>query len=274
VLARAETFVRDARAESANVKRMKADVGSLVLALTLGSRAAVAQENQDLSSGGLAPPPSLSTEPTTTEPTVTEQQLERADREDAGRGLSFCWVNGEVGYELLGLHTFHDGDLVDGEIVDSSQNGLAFGGALGVRLIFITIGARFRLATFEKSTLWTLNAEGGFRIPIGRLEPYFTFGGGYVSLGSFDTGRAFDDAGGSSSDLSIHGFNLRGSAGLDYFVGRSLSLGANLSGDLLFLSRGRVSGLDANATDLAVYAEDGSSVGGATALMAVVGLHF
>jgi hypothetical protein len=245
-----------------------------ILALTVGARAAAAQENQDLSSGGLAPPPSIEPSPPTTEPTATEQKLERADREDAGRGLSFFWVNGEVGYELLGLRTFSDSDLVDGEIVDSTQNGLTFGGGLGVRLIFITIGARFRLATFEKSTLWTLNAEGGFRIPIGRLEPYFTFGGGYVSHGSFDTGRAFEQAGGSSSDLAIHGFNLRGSAGLDYFVGRSLSVGANLSGDLLFLSRSRVSGLDASATDLSVYGKDGSSIGGATALTAVVGLHF
>ena len=75
--------------------------------------------------------------------------------------------------------------------------------------------------------------------------------------------------------ISVRGFGLRGSAGLDYFVGESVSVGANLSGDLLFLSRPAVDGVQSSAAAPAqVYAEDGSSIGGATALMAVIGLHF
>jgi hypothetical protein len=254
-------------------------------ALASGPALARAQGEGDLNSGGLAPPPAIESEAPQTGPTVTEQELQRADREDSGRGLSFFWVNGEVGYGLLGLQTFHANDLVDAELVESTQNGLVFGAGAGVRLIFLTLGARFRLGTFDKWQLWTLNAELGFRLPFGRLEPYFTFGGGYASLGSFDTGSvggALDDIGVSSDGLDVRGFDLRGGVGIDYFVGRTLSVGANLSGDLLFLSRPRVSGVEASGSGADteaeaaadVYSKDGSSVGGAATLMAVVGLHF
>lgn len=252
----------------------------LALAFLAGSLAfapqlAAAQNNPDLNAGGLAPPPAIEGEGPPPAASTTEQDLERAEREDAGRGLTFIWVNGEVGYEVLGLQTFHSNDLVDSEVVESTQNGLVFGAGLGVRLIVFTIGGRFRLANFDQWQLWTLNAEAGFRIPLGALEPYFTFGGGYASLGSFDTG-SFGGALGESDGPDVSGFNLRGGVGLDYFVGSTLSVGANLSGDLLFLSRPRVSGFTAGTDDdgTAIYASDGSSIGGGATLMAVVGLHF
>ncbi|HEY8942919.1 MAG TPA: hypothetical protein VIM73_01600, partial [Polyangiaceae bacterium] len=251
--------------------------------LALAPAVASAQEQQgDLNTGGLAPPPAIESEAPQTGPTATEQELERAEREDAGRGLSFFWVNGEVGYGLLGLQTFRATDLVDSEIVESTQNGLVFGVGAGVKLIFVSLGARFRMGMFDQWQIWTLNAEGGVRIPFGRLEPYFTLGGGYAAVGSFDerrVGGAFEDMGMSAEDLDVRGFNVRGGVGLDYFVGRIFSVGANLSGDVLFLTRSSVDaagpgGSGSNADAAAIYAEDGSSIGGALTLTAVAGLHF
>jgi hypothetical protein len=193
----------------------------LAAALALVPRLAAAQQSPDLSSGGLAPPPAIEGEGVPPDASTTEQDLERAEREDAGRGLTFFWINGEAGFEVLGLQTFHSNDLVDAQLVKSTQNGLVFGGGLGVRLIFITLGGRFRIGTFEDWQLWTLNAEAGLRIPLGALEPYFTFGGGYAALGSFDT-QSFGGALGTSEGLDISGFNLRGGVGLDYFVGSTL----------------------------------------------------
>lgn len=264
---------------------MRASIALFAAAWFVGPGAAFAQAEPDLSSGGLAPPPAIESETQETGPTFTEQELERADREDAGRGLSFFWLNGEVGYGMLGLHTFHANDLVDAEVVKSTQDGLVFGFGAGVRLVFLTLGGRFRLGTFDEWQLWTLNAELGFRVPLGRLEPNFTFGGGYASLGSFDTGSvsgAIGDIGLTSDGLNVRGFNLRGGVGLDYFVGSSLSVGANLSGDLLFLTRPPVRGVTAGGAAggpeaeaaAEVYSRDGSAVGGAATLMAVVGLHF
>lgn len=254
---------------------MRVPAVALTFAFVFGSQAALAQDNPGMSSGGLAPPPAIEPEPAEAPPTATERELERADREDAGRGLSFVFVNADVGYQLLGLETFSGDGIVDGSAVDTAHHGLALGGSLGVRVIAFSVGAHFRFANFERASFWTLYAEGGFRIPLGRLEPYFTFGGGYASLGGLDTGGALDSAGVRADDISVRGFGLRGSAGLDYFVGESVSVGANLSGDLLFLSRPAVDGVQSSAAAPAqVYAEDGSSIGGATALMAVIGLHF
>ena len=236
----------------------------------------------DLSSGGLAPPPAIDPSSTGYDATATEYQLDQADREDTGRGLEFFWINAEVGVQHLGLQTFHANRLVDAGMVSTTQTGLAAGAGLGVRLIFLTLGGRFRLATFSDYQLWTLNAELGMRIPLGRLEPYFSFAGGYASLGSFDAssfGAAFEQAG-----VDVRGFNVRGGVGLDYYVGKTFSIGGNLSGDLLFLTRPRVdeakfegaAGLDGENAELAaeVYGRDGSSIGGAATAMLVLGLHF
>lgn len=259
---------------------MKAFVALLGAVLCFDPAAAAAQNEPDLSSGGLAPPPAIESETRESDFSLTEQELQRADREDSGRGLSFFWTNAEVGFGVFGLHTLQASDLVDSELVPSTQNGPVLGVGAGARLIFLSVGGRFRLGTFKDWQLWTLGAEVGFRIPLGRIEPYFTFGGGYASLGSF--GAALEPIGASEKALNIHGFNLRGGAGMDYFIGRSVSVGANLSGDFLFLWRSRVPGVtgggsggDPAAESAAeVYGRDGSSVGGATTLMAVVGLHF
>lgn len=247
----------------------------LALAPALAAPRALAQGGNDLNSGGLAPPAPVEAAPPPAAPTQTEQTLTRADREDSGRGLEFAWLNAEIGGQHVGLQALHEDKLVDGELVKSSGTGLAFGAGAGVRLIFLTFGARFRFGNFESWQLWTLNAEAGWRIPLGELEPYFTFGGGYASLGGFDKNSRLAAEGFDPKSLAAHGFDIRGSAGLDYFIGHTLSVGANLSGDLLFLSRSKVEVPQDSASPAAdVYAQDGSGIGAAGTLMAVVGLHF
>jgi hypothetical protein len=246
----------------------------LALPPLLLSSQAFAQDGSGMSSGGLAPPPAVEPAPETTGPTPTEQELTRADKEDSGRGLEFVWLNAEAGFQHLGLQTFHANKLVDAQVVQSTQSGLLLGAGAGVRLIFLTAGARFRLGSFSAWQLWTLDAELGLRIPLGALEPYFTFAGGYARMGSFDASSAF-----STNDINVRGFNLRGAFGLDYYLARSFSLGANLSGDVLFLSRPKVTqqptGNDPQGQAAAqVYAQDGTSIGAGFAVTAVAGLHF
>jgi hypothetical protein len=195
-----------------------------------------------------------------------EKELERADREDSGRGLEWVWVNAEIGGEHLGLQTLKANALVDPSVVKTTQTGLVYGAGLGVRLLVFTAGVRFRLGSFSDWQLWTLGAEGGLRIPLGSLEPYFTVGAGYASLGSFSTSAP------AASKADAKGFNARLGAGIDYYLSSTFSLGANLSGDLLFLSRsGKAS---ASGEEAAVYGKDGSSIGAGATLTAVVGLHF
>ncbi len=227
----------------------------------------------NLESGGLRPPEAVDgAEPApaeTTQPS-TEQQLERADREDAGRGLEWIWLNAEVGVQHLGLQTFKGDALVDPKLVKTTQTGLLYGAGIGARILVFTVGARFRMGTFSDWKLWTLDAEGGFRIPIGKLEPYFTVAAGYASIGSLDSDAP------ASSKASIRGLNARLGAGLDYYLSNTFSIGGNLSGDLLFLSRSKVDGAETSTSgdEATVYAKDGSSIGAGTSLTAVVGLHF
>jgi hypothetical protein len=240
-------------------------------ALAQGPAPAPAQSN--LESGGLRPPEAVDssqqTPPDANAPS-TEKELEQADQEDSGRGLEWIWLNAEVGTQHLGLGTFKADKLVDPKLVKTTQTGLLFGAGIGARILVFTVGARFRLGTFQDWQLWTLDAEGGFRIPIGKLEPYFTVAAGYAALGSFKTDAP------ASSKADVKGFNARLGAGLDYYLSNTFSVGGNLSGDVLFLSRSKVSGAadSASEDEATVYAEDGSSIGAGATLTAVVGLHF
>ncbi|HYP87794.1 MAG TPA: hypothetical protein VEQ59_06565 [Polyangiaceae bacterium] len=234
---------------------------------------APAPAQSNLESGGLRPPEAVDSTPQTppeAQTAATEKELEKADQEDSGRGLEWVWLNAEIGSQHLGLRTFKGDQLVDDSLVKTTQTGVVYGVGAGVRILVFTVGARFRLASFSQWQLWTLGLEGGFHIPLGSLEPYFTVGAGYASLGSFSTSAP------ASSQADVKGFNGRVGAGLDYYLSNTFSLGANLTGDVLFLSRPKVSGASASTTgqEATVYAKDGSSIGAGATLTAVVGLHF
>jgi hypothetical protein len=227
----------------------------------------------NLESGGLRPPEAVDgAAETPAEPgrASPEKELEKADQEDAGRGLEWVWLNAEIGSQHLGLETFKGDKLVDPQLVKTTQTGLLYGAGAGVRILVFTVGARFRLGTFSDWQLWTLGLEGGFHVPIGKLEPYFTLGAGYASLGSFSSSAP------ASSKADVKGFNTRLGAGLDYYLSNTFSLGANFTGDVYFLSRSKVSGASESTSgnEATVYVKDGSSIGAGLTLTAVVGLHF
>ena len=234
----------------------------------------------DLEAGGLKPPAPIAADASTAPPSQPEAQLDLAKKEDSGRGLEFVWLNADVGGEYLGLQTLKSNQLVDSNIVKSKGLGAAYGAGLGVRLLVFTVGARFRLGNFEDWQVWTLNAEAGLRIPLGRVEPYFTLGGGYASLGDVkgsDLGADLKSAG-----VKANGLDVRGGVGVDVYLTNTFSVGGNLTGEVLFLGRSAKASavvppggapqqeLDAQA----VYAQHGSGIGAGATLSAVLGLHF
>jgi hypothetical protein len=251
--------------------RFRPGFRSFVLGLSVSGFAAAQPAGSNLEAGGLAPPPAVESAPAEEPPNATEQELERAEREDSGRGLEFFWLNAEVGLAHLGLRTLSDGGLVRTGDVDTTYTGPIYGSALGLRMLVFTFGARFRLNDFSKARLWTLDGEAGMHVPLGVLEPYFTLGGGYTSLGAFE---AAECAACDVSGLKVRGFNLRAAAGLDWYLGNTLSIGASLSGDVLFLSRPKLEAAELAGLDPAFYGKDGSSIGAGISFSAVVGLHF
>jgi hypothetical protein len=254
---------------------MKHGAGVLCATFTLFGSAAPAlaadpPAGSNLQAGGLKPPEAVQSEPSPTKATQTEAELDRADKEDSGRGLEFAWLNAELGPQYVGLQALKADNLVDGTLAESKGVGMGYGAGLGVRLLAFTLGARFRFGNFSDWQLWTLGAEGGMHIPLGRLEPYFTLGAGYASLGGFKS-DAF-----SAHSPSAHGFNLRGGVGLDVYLSNTFSIGGNLSGDLLFLSRSGSSNfapVPPASSAGASYAADGSGIGAGGTLSLVLGLH-
>lgn len=220
-----------------------------------------------LGAGGLAPPPPMQSEPNAPyqTPGHTEQELRESEKKDTGRGLEWFYFSAEGGYEILGLETFKANNLTNG-IVASKSSGFVYGAGAGIRLVFITLGARVRMGNFQDYKVGTVNAEFGLHIPLGSVEPYFTLGAGYAFLGALDA-KSW-----GASDVSIRGYNVRGGAGLDYYVTPVLSIGANVTGEILGLSRPGVTPSGAGPTTPAQA--DGSSVGAALTLSGVAGLHF
>ena len=242
---------------------------------------AYAGSGSGLSAGGLAPPGSGTGTSAGYDPGQTQSaqaSLQQADRKDSGRGLKFIWLNGDVGIQSLSLNTFHANNLVDSHTIATSQTGPVYGAGAGLQLVFLTLGGRFRLGNFSAWQLWTLDAELGLHMPLGKLEPYLSFAAGYASMGSFSgASSAFDY---KNSGLGAHGWNTRMGIGLDFYPTHFFSIGALLTGDVLYLKRSThitIPGAQSDPT-LAkaqqVYANDGSSVGGAGTLTAVIGLHF
>ncbi|HVU06167.1 MAG TPA: hypothetical protein VHE30_30660 [Polyangiaceae bacterium] len=209
---------------------------------------------------------------------------ERSASSGFDRGLSFLYLDAEGGLESLGLETFQANDLVDATVVKTTQTGGLLGVGAGVRLIFLTLGPRFRIGVFDAYQVWTLNGELGIKVPLGRFEPHFELGAGYASLGAFSK----DDLGGPrAGDVSITGYDVRGGGGLDVFVTRGFSIGANVSAEVLGLTRPGVS-LDelasnngatvdvngnANVKTDNLYSLDGSSLGFGFTCALVLGLH-
>jgi hypothetical protein len=241
-------------------------------ALALGQAA-----EPGLTAGGLAPPPKIEGQGATggTDGTgaagsqqATDQALAEADREDSGRGLEFVWLNGEVGVQHFGFETFSGKDLV-GTDARTKFTSLTAGAGLGARIVFLTVGARFRYGYSKELKHFSVVAEGAVHFPLGALEPYGGIGLGYVRV--LDLDRSSDDAPAAPLAMKpIAGFDGRLFGGVDYYLTNLFSVGVNVSGDVLVLFR---SGEGTAATN-GIYAADGKGIGAGVTATAVGGLHF
>ncbi|HEY8089405.1 MAG TPA: hypothetical protein VIF09_16205, partial [Polyangiaceae bacterium] len=88
---------------------------------------------------------------------------------------------------------------------------------------------------------------------------------------------------GLSRGLDVHGVDVRGGGGLDYWVAHNVSLGLDLDGEVLAIARPGISVRDlATAQQVGtidqakarILEASGSSVGAGTALSASFGVHF
>lgn len=216
-----------------------------------------------LETGGLRPPAPVATPPGESE---TLRKLEQAEREDAGRGLEFLWVDVEGGYGYTDLQALASSGLLDGTLLSDAGGGLALGAGAGVRFIFLTFGARFRLTRLDDFDLWTLGGEIGLHLPHGAFEPSFTLGVAYA-------GASPSVAGVDADGLSMSGVSARLGASIDYYVNPLLSFGVRGTFETLALWRSGAQ-QPAGSPVVQFYAEDGSGIGIGGTLTGSVGLHF
>ena len=140
----------------------------------------------------------------------------------------------EGGTQAVSLTTLRAQGLTP-EAIPDGDHAAFYGLAAGVRLGFLTLGARYRNATFRAFGLSTLDGELGARVSLGAFEPYFTFGGGYASLWAGQAGV------GGVPNVTVHGANARAGVGVDFYADKALSLGFHVTGDVMVLARPGVS---------------------------------
>lgn len=223
------------------------------------------EEDEGLTAGELRPPESMNDHQHPS--SEIEQDLEEADQKDSGRGLEFVWLEGDFGYGIFGLTTFASRDLLS-SAARATAHGPLLGAAAGVRLLYFTLGGRFRYGFLSEYELVTAGAELGMRVPLGSIEPFAALGVGYAAT------NRINPLGAAPEHFAVKGLDLRVTTGLDYYLSDTFSVGGKLSGDVLFLGRRAQSpSPECSSTSACPYLEKGKSVGGGFSLVLSLGLH-
>lgn len=220
-------------------------------------------EKEPLTAGGLKAPDALPE--AKDERSEVEKELETADREDAGRGLEFVWLDAGVGYQYLAPAGFREQEFLP-DARWQKGSGLAISGALGLRLLYFSLGARFRYTPLPEFAFYTLGPELGLRIPYGSWEPYVLLGVGYAHLGGAKTELGQKISG-------VAGLFGRVGGGLDYYFSKTFSIGGQLAFDYLGLRRKAQAELCQSDASCA-YASTGRASGYDLTLGLTLGLHF
>jgi hypothetical protein len=214
--------------------------------------------------GGLLPPPP----PDSPEATQTVQTLERAERLDSRRGLSFVWLSVDPAFAYSTLSFPGNSKLLDDALVKPAAVGFGVGGTVGVRFLSLSLAARFRYVAAKAYDDWGVSLLASWRVPIGRIEPYVSVGGGYVRAFGFDGDAQVYALGNRVNELVVDGGKAFVEGGLDYYVTPVFSVGLGAEAGVLFLGRKRT----VEAAD-SVFGSAATAVGfGATASL-VLGLH-
>jgi hypothetical protein len=197
------------------------------------------------------------------------------------------YLNADVGGGFASMDSFNSTTL---GLQKTSSGGPAFGAAAGIRLLFFSVGLRFRdlqlsdlTPTGGTADLWELNGEAAFHVRVGHVDGYFGVRGGYNFVGSLNSSTVGVAAGNTPSSISIHGFNVGPMLGLDYYIVKYVSIGVDADVQFLFLQRPKVplpdgvTQADVNllpAQEQQLYNESGSSAGVAFVPTAHLGIHF
>jgi hypothetical protein len=197
---------------------------------------------------------------------------------DSGLGLEWVWLDAEAGAAYVNMQSFSASNL---GLQTTESGGPVLGVAAGVRLLFLTLGVSARELTLSSiGDLWEIGGEAALHTRIWRIDPYFGVRGGYNFVGSLNSSSVQVAAGGSPSDVSVHGFNVGPMAGIDFYLVKTISIGVDIDAQFLFLQRPKpalplgLTEADLPAQYRPLYDNSGSSVGFGVTPTAHLGIHF
>jgi hypothetical protein len=200
------------------------------------------------------------------------------ESQDSGLGLEWVWANADIGAAYVNLQSF---DATNLALQKTETSGPTYGVAAGIRLLFLTVGVRAEdLQLASIGSLWELSLEAALHTRIGRIDPYLGVRGGYNFVGTLSSNSVQVAGGNTPPDVSIHGFDIGPTFGLDVYLVKYVSLGVDLDAQFLFLQRPKPA-LPAGITESMLpvqyqqlYDNSGSSVGFGVTGTAHLGLHF
>ena len=242
----------------------------------------------------LAPPPPSSSNPPPS--SSTEQRLDESKQEDSGRGLEFLYLNAQGGYAYDALQSLSKNNPL--QMTNTDMGGAMVGAEAGIRLLFFTLGVRFRYEMLDGNdgatppqpvslNIYQLDLVAGFHVQAGKWDPYVSVHGGFSAIGNVDKNNLSSTvvntlpAGVTSTDISNNVSTKGGNVGLgfgaDYYLVRFLSIGAEANFELIFLHRDPLplpAGIDpALLANNPYYQSSGDAAGMAFAISGHLGLH-
>jgi hypothetical protein len=204
-----------------------------------------------------------------TEKTDTTRQLE-----DGGLGLEWVYLNADLGAAYTDLASLRASNW---QLQDNASSGPAFGLAAGVRLVFLSLGVRVRDLALSSYNIWETDLEALFHFRIWRIDGYFGGRGGYAFLGAFSADSLRTSTGSAASNVTVHGWNVGPTLGLDFYITKLVSVGVDANVEAMFLERPPLplpSGETVAPQYASLYNASGSSVGAGFIGMSHLGIHF
>ncbi|MBI5514535.1 MAG: hypothetical protein HY909_12245 [Deltaproteobacteria bacterium] len=185
--------------------------------------------------------------------------LQLAPREAVAGPLSL-FLEGELGGSYSNVIAFTNTMLLPGVSVPGATEtklvGSRFGAFAGVFVGPVGFGLHGALSRFSPYDIGTLGPELRVRLPTPLVQPYARLQGGYAWLGAVNAQQVWRCMPTSTSTQcpSVAGWYLGAGLGIDFLLGRYISVGGDLGLDILNFSR------SASPTTVD-YTMEGSSVG-------------
>jgi hypothetical protein len=192
---------------------------------------------------------------------------ERPAPDDDGRSADILWIEATGGWSYVNLRQVSYDNLYP-ELVPVTGSGPTVGVAAGVRIKFLTIGARATFASYEGFDVGTVGGEITLRLPTPVVEPYVRAGIAYAGVGEANYAMF------SASTVSVNGWIAQAALGLDVYLNRFLAVGAAFDVDVLNLSRQPATASGAMMLAGVDLSRDGNAVGLRLGGHLAASLHF